>query len=282
MGVLADKDHGAMLDLVSPYADRVVCLTPDSPRAMTAQALAEEVTSRCHLPATVCETAAEGVRVSLSLGRPVVAFGSLYLAGAVRTAFLQTAKADQRGACLAARRALTGDQRAKASAAICEALTQLPQVRSAKTILSYLATDDEANLSQFHAWAAEQGKTLAFPICGTNGQMEAAVPQDKNCVETGRFGIRAPVKDQSRVLDPAELDLVIAPCVGFDRAGGRLGRGNGYYDRYLARCPQAGRILAAFAAQRLDRVCREDADQPVGTVVTETEVVQNKTKQSKT
>jgi 5-formyltetrahydrofolate cyclo-ligase len=249
---------------------------------MTAQALAEEVTARCHLPAAVCETAAEGVRLSLSLGRPVVAFGSLYLAGAVRTAFFQTVKADQRRICLAARRALTGDQRAKASAATCTALTQLPQVRSAKTILSYLATDDEADLSQFHAWAAEQGKTLAFPICGANGQMEAAVPRDKNGIETGRFGIRAPVRAQSRLLDPAELDLVIAPCVGFDRAGGRLGRGNGYYDRYLVRCPQAGRILAAFAVQRLDRVCREDADQPVETVVTETGVFPNKTQRGKT
>jgi dihydrofolate synthase/folylpolyglutamate synthase len=276
MGVLADKDHGTMLDLVAPYAAHVVCLTPDSPRAMPAQALADEVTARCHLPVTVCETASEGVRASLSLGHPVVAFGSLYLAGAVRTAFFQTAKTAQRAQCLAARRALSPETRVQASAAVCEALAQLPQVQNARTILSYLATEDEADLTQFHAWAEEQGKTLAFPISGTDGLMEAAVPCDKNCIETGRFGIRAPIQAKARAMTPEDLDLVLIPCVGFDRAGGRLGRGAGYYDRYLARCPQAGRILIAFEAQRLDHICREETDQPVDMVVTEAGVWQTK------
>jgi 5-formyltetrahydrofolate cyclo-ligase len=91
---------------------------------------------------------------------------------------------------------------------------------------------------------------------------------------TGRFGIRAPNPEKSEPLDPAGLDLVLVPCVGFDRTGGRLGRGGGYYDRYLARCPQAGRVLVAFDVQRLDQVCREGTDQPVDAVVTEAGALQ--------
>ena len=97
MGVLADKDYGKILDLITPFAEEFVCVTPDSPRAMPAQKLAELLTGR-GFAATVCGGIEEGVRVSLqkaqdardsqeAKARPVVAFGSLYMAGAIRTAF---------------------------------------------------------------------------------------------------------------------------------------------------------------------------------------------------
>ncbi len=97
MGVLADKDYGKILDLITPFAEEFVCVTPDSPRALPAQKLAELLTGR-GFTATVCGGIEEGVRVSLqkaqaardsqeAKARPVVAFGSLYMAGAIRTAF---------------------------------------------------------------------------------------------------------------------------------------------------------------------------------------------------
>ncbi len=95
MGMLADKDYRAVIDIISPYAAGFVCLTPDSPRALTAEQLASELRGRGFY-AKPCGTAREGITAALSLAEefssdnevlPVVSFGSLYMAGAVRSAF---------------------------------------------------------------------------------------------------------------------------------------------------------------------------------------------------
>ena len=88
LGLLADKDVSAMLDLLAPLAERVFTLRPESPRAMEAEALAELLEAR-GVPARACGTAGEGVRSALeSAGRSgvVCALGSLYLSGDSRRA----------------------------------------------------------------------------------------------------------------------------------------------------------------------------------------------------
>lgn len=175
-------------------------------------------------------------------------------------------KQAQRAACLARRRALSGEERQAYSAAICQALTQLKPLQEAKTILSYRATEEEVDLSRFHRWARERGKALAFPVSYGQGRMEAREPE---LWRRGRYGIWEPDPERSRLVEPGELDAVILPCVGFDGRGGRLGHGGGYYDRYLSRCSQTIRILAAFEVQRLEIVVEEAYDQRVDIAVTE-------------
>jgi 5-formyltetrahydrofolate cyclo-ligase len=68
-------------------------------------------------------------------------------------------------------------------------------------------------------------------------------------------------------------DLVIAPLLAFDREGYRLGQGGGYYDRTLEQLRQAGRVFViglAYAGQELDRAPRDDHDQPLDAILTET------------
>jgi 5-formyltetrahydrofolate cyclo-ligase len=68
-------------------------------------------------------------------------------------------------------------------------------------------------------------------------------------------------------------DLVIAPLIGFDRDGYRLGQGGGYYDRTLADLRAAGRVFViglAYAGQEVDRVPRDAHDQPLDAILTET------------
>jgi len=178
-------------------------------------------------------------------------------------------KRQQRGKCLERRASLRPEQRAKYSAAICRRLEALSAVQKANVIFSYMAAGAEADLSEFHAWAEKQGKRIAFPVSHPGGKMDFYIPQGPEAWETGRYGIRTPICRLSTPAGPGEADVIMIPCVGFDAGGGRIGRGGGYYDRYLPKCPRAERVLIAFEAQRVEHIVSEDYDQTVDTVVTE-------------
>jgi 5-formyltetrahydrofolate cyclo-ligase len=87
------------------------------------------------------------------------------------------------------------------------------------------------------------------------------------------------VADAARIPSPtAEAqtlvpDLVIAPLLAFDRDGYRLGQGGGYYDRTLEQLRAAGRVYViglAYAGQQIDAAPRDEHDQPLDAILTET------------
>ena len=196
-----------------------------------------------------------------------MAFGSLYLAGHVRSAFPKQMKQYQRLAVLQRRDALSAEKRAEDSRAVCERRLQLDAYRKARTVFLFRAFRSEPDLSFFEQQAERDGKILLYPYCTDRTTMLAIRPgQDW---ETDRFGISAPVMEKAQVWDPGDIDLILCPCVGFDTDGRRLGMGAGYYDRFLPLCPGAYRVLTAFEAQRLGRVYTEDCDSPMDAVVTE-------------
>ena len=89
-GVLADKDYGAMYDIVAPYAERFVLVTPPSPRALAASALVESL-ERYGRPITVCGDVSAGVKKAIEIAGEdgcVLAFGSLYMIGDIKRAVL--------------------------------------------------------------------------------------------------------------------------------------------------------------------------------------------------
>lgn len=182
-------------------------------------------------------------------------------------------KAAQRKKATAARRALDAETRAEKSRRVSGFMYEylqtlkierteagLPPVR---TIFSYAAAWDEADLSEFHWKAREEGIRIAFPLCHGAGIMEAVVPggDKKEYWRTGAYGIREPVPELAVPVKPEDIDLVIVPCVAFDGRGGRLGHGAGYYDRYLPKLREdAVMVLAAFEEQRLPEIVMEETD----------------------
>ena len=77
VGILADKAHGEMVNTLAEIADNVTCIAPPSPRALPAEALAEEF---CEAGANARATNSikEGVKIALSYKKPVLVIGSLY------------------------------------------------------------------------------------------------------------------------------------------------------------------------------------------------------------
>ena len=178
-------------------------------------------------------------------------------------------KQTQRARALAARRAMPEVARTAANAQICRKLMLLPEVRSAKTVFSYLATPEEADLSALHAWLAGRGCRVAFPVTLPEGIMHAFAPSPPWRFERGLLGIRSPVPEYAEQVSPAEIDLVLAPCVAFDDRCRRLGHGGGYYDRFLPLCENAYIIGAAFEIQRMPEIACESLDVPMDAFVTE-------------
>ena len=89
VGVLADKDYPALFEILNEAADAWVCVTPDSPRALPAEKLAEHL-ARFGKPVTVCDTIPLGVdtaREQAGEDGMACSVGSLYMAGAVRACF---------------------------------------------------------------------------------------------------------------------------------------------------------------------------------------------------
>lgn len=157
-----------------------------------------------------------------------------------------------------ARRSLSPTERQNFSQQIFQNLIKIPEIQSADYLFSYRALDDEVNLDLFYIWALEQGKQVAFPYIPEQNQeqlgfMDARIPvsafyNPENWTRD-RFGILSPKLDGSRLISPEMLDVILTPCVAFDKNGGRLGQGGGYYDRYLRRAVQAKRIAIGFQVQ---------------------------------
>lgn len=270
VGVLADKDYRAMIDSIRPYAGRFVCVTPNSPRALSAAELAEYLVSLGE-SATVCESIFEGVASALEAahGEPAVAFGSLYMAGAAREGFHSALRKLQRKTGIRARDSLTPMQREVRSRAIGDRILESPEFANAKTIMSYRAVKGEVSLEYFNAEAVRRGKRVVYPLCVSKTEMIALLPNSDDAWVPGHFGIMEPSREQSDEVEPANIDLVLCPCSAFDAARNRVGMGGGFYDRYLPKCVNAHVAAVAFEAQKLTHALTDPWDVRMEMVYTE-------------
>ncbi len=267
-GVLADKDYPWMLAQLMPRARSFVCLTPDSPRALSNEALAEYLRQHGQ-EARTCGTAGEGILAALNEadGAPVVACGSLYMMGEIRAAFPKAKKKFLRKKVIAARKALTPGEHAAADEAIVRRIAESELYQNARTILIYAAMPGEVDLSPLREIARRDGKRLAFPRVVSKTEMIALEPRE-DAWTVGSFDIREPDPERAAVVPPEELDLVLCPCSGFDENANRLGMGGGYYDRYLLRCVNARVAAVAYEVQKLPALDTEPWDRPMERIFT--------------
>ena len=83
------------------------------------------------------------------------------------------------------------------------------------------------------------GKRVALPIVEQNQRkLIPAIISSMEDVHNGTYGIAEPYLDPQKVLTLKDIDAVVVPGLAFDRSNNRLGRGAGYYDRFLSTLPE--------------------------------------------
>lgn len=158
------------------------------------------------------------------------------------------------------------DRRAH-SIAICERL--IPFIRPAGRIALFAPRPDEPDLKFLDSAGLWSGRTILFPRF--EGSTPAFAPaNDWAELQPGKFGLLSPIQPASSL----KPDLVLVPGLAFNRQGDRLGRGAGFYDRYLAGLDTAVMTVGvAFHLQLIDDLPRDAHDARVRTVVTERELI---------
>ncbi len=178
-------------------------------------------------------------------------------------------KRELRKRMLAARRALSEEERAAYSAEITEKLLSHPAVTQAQTIFAYASMSDEVQTGSLLSGLLDLGKRVAIPWIAENRMMEAALVPSMDALEAGAYGILTVREEQREILLPQEIDCVIVPGVAFGMDGARLGMGGGYYDTFLPKAERAVRIAAAFQCQITEDIPQLPHDCGVDWIITE-------------
>ena len=161
-------------------------------------------------------------------------------------------------------RALDSRQRLRASAAIFSAVERRPEFRAARTVAVFAALPDEPATDEVLARWASTRRVVLPRVEGDAMRFYACRP---DALVFGAFGILEPQGE--RPCPAGEIDLVVCPGVAFTADGRRLGRGRGYYDRYLGDPAFRGfRVGVCYAHQLVDDLPVEPHDVRMDRVIT--------------
>jgi 5-formyltetrahydrofolate cyclo-ligase len=164
------------------------------------------------------------------------------------------ARADVRVRMRAKLAAMSDEERHEASNLACTRLVNLEAFKHASVILLYMPLALEVDTTPAAIRCFQRGKTVCVPRVDWNRKDMNAVEVttfDDHFMETDEHGLRSP--RGGRLLVPASIDLAIVPGLAFDTHGNRVGRGGGYYDRFLSRLRRSATSLGlAFDAQIID------------------------------
>jgi 5-formyltetrahydrofolate cyclo-ligase len=140
-------------------------------------------------------------------------------------------------------------------------------------VLAYWSFGSEVSTHALLERLHERGVRVALPRIEGPQVLEAGSYEPGAPMRETAFGAREPAGGSP--IDPADIDVVVAPGVAFDRAGRRIGYGGGFYDRFLLRIRSGvPRIALAFDLQLLDRDLPAGGfDLTIDVVVTETRTV---------
>jgi 5-formyltetrahydrofolate cyclo-ligase len=156
---------------------------------------------------------------------------------------------------------------------IWDKILALPQFASARTVMTYLDIGSEVRTRRYVPALWRLGKKVVVPYCVAR-ELRLFHLKNMDELSPGTWQILEPKPEwrerAERQVEAAELDLIVVPGLAFDRCGGRLGLGKGYYDRFLPHIrSDAVKIAPAFECQLIDKIPVLPHDVGVDFVVTE-------------
>ncbi|MDB5301209.1 MAG: 5-formyltetrahydrofolate cyclo-ligase [Phycisphaerales bacterium] len=165
---------------------------------------------------------------------------------------------------------MTEADRHRLSIAACGFLAASPEFTAARVVMLYLSTPHELDTAPLALKCWQAGKTVVVPK--VSWDQRRMLPVEITSLQTGITttgpNIREPIAGKPIPLDL--LDLVVVPGLGFSSAGYRIGRGMGFYDRFLAQPDFIGLSCGlAFQEQIIENVPVLDHDVPLGMLVTD-------------
>ena len=162
-------------------------------------------------------------------------------------------------------RAVSAEEREAASARIFSRVESSPAFERAHCVAAFCALGDEpATQEVLDRWLMSGRRVVVPRVEGDEMQFYDYAPE---AVASGAFGIAEP-SSQARLCLPSEIDLVVVPGVAFTREGMRLGRGKGYYDKYLAKSDfRAYTVGVGYAHQLTENLPTEPHDRGLEEVI---------------
>ena len=166
---------------------------------------------------------------------------------------------------------LTDAQRQAKSIATCALVTASPEFKAAQVVMLYLSTPTEVDTAQLALRAWQHRKMVVVPKVSWDNRRIMPIEITSLCSDvltTSGQGIREPVAGNPVPI--AMIDLVVVPGLGFTEAGGRIGRGMGFYDRFLGQPDFMGVTCGlGFEEQVVDHIPMLAHDVPLDMLATD-------------
>lgn len=165
---------------------------------------------------------------------------------------------------------LTPQQRQAKSQAACERLCGMTEFQNARTVMLFLSVDHELDTTPAVRQALAVSKTVLVPhvVWEERRLIPVVLASLEEEMSTTPLGLRWPNNGQP--ISSSQIDLVIVPGLGFDRQGNRLGRGGGFYDRFLSENGFSGAVCGlGYEEQILDDIPAFDHDVPLDMLITD-------------
>lgn len=175
-------------------------------------------------------------------------------------------KSQMRRSCRQVRKELGEDARQQASLAICGWIQSWPVFQASSVVLSYMPIPGEVDLTPLLERQPQKSWVLPRILPEEHHRM-VFHPYESGRLVPHPFGMAEPAADLP-VIPPEDVQLALVPGLAFDRQGGRLGYGGGYFDRFLQGFTGVS-LGVIYQALLLEHLPRGEHDVPVSWIVTE-------------